>query len=40
LHLSFVSLAGTSDIGYAFRKIPWRTKLASIRGSYYITFNV
>jgi hypothetical protein len=22
------------------QKIPWRTKLASIRGSYYITFNV
>ena len=40
MDLAFVSLTRNVLIGYAFRNIPWRTNMASIKWGYYIVFNV
>ena len=40
MDLAIVSLNRNYLIAYAFRNIPWRTNMASIKGAYYITFKV
>ncbi len=40
INLAFVSLNRNYLIAYAFRNIPWRTNMASIKWGYYIAFKV
>ena len=40
MDLAIVSLNRNFLIGYAFRNIPWRTNIASIKWGFYIAFNV
>ena len=40
INLAFVSLNRNYLIAYAFRNIPLRTNMASIKWGYYITFKV
>ena len=40
MELAIVSLNRNFLIAYAFRNIPWRTNMASIKWGYYIAFNV
>ena len=40
INLAFVSLKRNHLIAYAFRNIPWRTNMASIKWGDYIAFKV